>query len=158
MLTAKGLLFEIEWSKLKTDYGTTEASILGEDDDSEEDVDFEKTISEEVMKGSLEKKRAFMVKFLNRKNYELGNRKISQRTLKIDSQVAGKSTTTFKLKKGEKIFHIKDSDVDDGDTEVIAEELEKSFLGQVTSKPAPGAEGKKPKKYPPKGLPSQVWT
>ena len=50
------LEFEIEWSKLKTDFGTTEASILGEDDDSEEDVDFEKTISEEVMKGSLEKK------------------------------------------------------------------------------------------------------
>ena len=80
------------------------------------------------MKGSLEKKRAFMVKFLNRKNYELGNRKISQRTLKIDSQVAGKSTTTFKLKKGEKIFHIKveDSDVEDGETEFLAEELEKS--------------------------------
>ena len=96
-----------------------------------------------------------MVKFLNRKNYELGNRKISQRTLKINSQVAGKSTTTFKLNKGERIFHIKveDSDVDDGDAEVIAEEVEKSFLGQVTSKTAPGAEGKKPKKYPQKDCP-----
>ena len=52
MLPRDYLEFEIEWSKLKTDFGTTEASILGEDDDSEEDVDFEKTISEEVMKGS----------------------------------------------------------------------------------------------------------
>ena len=61
------LEFEIEWSKMKTDIGNTEAAIFGEDDDSEDDVDFEKTITEEVMKGSLEKKRSFMVKFLNRK-------------------------------------------------------------------------------------------
>ena len=96
------------------------------------------------MKGSLEKKRAFMVKFLNRKNYELGNRKISQRTLKIDSQAAGESTTTFKFKKGEKIINVKveDSDVEDGETEVLAKELEKTFLGQVVNKPIQGAEGK----------------
>ena len=69
------------------------------------------------MKGSLEKKRAFMVKFLHRKNYELGNRKVSQRTLKMDPQVVGKSNTTFKLNRGEKIFHTKveDSEADDGD-------------------------------------------
>ena len=73
----------------------TEGSILGEDDYSDEGIDFEKTISEEVMRGSLEKKRSFMVKFLHRKNYELSNRKVSQRTLNIDPQAAGKST--FKI-------------------------------------------------------------
>ena len=39
----------------------------------------EKTITEQVMQGSLEKKRDFMVKFLERKSTELGNRKASQR-------------------------------------------------------------------------------
>ena len=65
--------FEIEWSKVKTDYSMSENSILGESDDSDEGMDFEKTISEEVLKGSLEKKRTFLVKFLHRKSCELGN-------------------------------------------------------------------------------------
>ena len=45
--------------------------------------------------------------------------------------MVGKSNTTFKLKRGEKIFHIKveDSEADDGDAEAVAGELEKSLLG-----------------------------
>ena len=72
----------------------------------------------------------------------MGNRKLSQQNLKIDSQVAGESTTDFKFKNGERIFHIKVEDSDDGDTEVLAGELEKTFLGQVVNKPVQGAEEK----------------
>ena len=70
--------------------------------------------------------------------------------LKMDPQVVGKSNTTFKLKRGKKIFHIKveDSEADDGDAEAVAGELEKSLLGQVLSRPPPAAEGKKQRNTP----------
>ena len=87
----------MRWSKVKTDYSMTESSILGESDDSDEGIDFEKTITEEVLRGSLEKKRTFLVKFLRRKSCELGNRKVSQRTLNIDTQAAVRSS--FKINK-----------------------------------------------------------
>ena len=41
----------------------------------------------------------------------------------------------------------------EADTENLAGELEKTFLGQVVNKPMQGAEGKKSKKYPPKDCP-----
>ena len=73
-------------------------------------------------------------------------------TLKIDSQTPGKTTTTFKFKKGEKIFHIKveDSDVEDGHSEDLDGEL--TLIGQVVNKHG-AAEGRKPKKYPQKDCP-----
>ena len=56
------------------------------------------------MQGSLEKKRDFMVKFLERKSTELGNRKASQRALSIDSQPGEK--TSIRVRAGEKIFTV----------------------------------------------------
>ena len=96
--------FAIEWAKVKTDYSMRENSLLEESEDEDEGLDFEKNISEEVLKGSLEKKRNSMVKFLQRKNCELGNRKASQRTLNIDNQDEEKSS--LKIKRGDKVFHV----------------------------------------------------
>ena len=78
--------FAVEWAKAKRDHSMLENSLLEESEDKDKGLDFEKTISEEVLKGSLEKKRNFSVKFLQRKNTELGNRKASQRTLNIDNK------------------------------------------------------------------------
>ena len=113
--------------------------------------DFDKMITDKVLRGSLEKK-SFLVKFLDRKCCELGNRRASQYTLNMDTQAAGR--TTFKIRKGEKIYHIRveDTSEEEEDGETLAEEFEKTLLGQVMNKPAPGAE-KKVKKYPPKECP-----
>ena len=117
----------LRWSKVKTDYSMTESSILGESDDSDEGIDFEKTITEEVLRGSLEKKRTFLVKFLRRKSCELGNRKVSQHTLNIDPQAAGRSS--FKIKKGERVFHvqIENTSEEEDSGENLAGEFEKHF-------------------------------
>ena len=138
---------------MKTDHSMTESSILDESDDSNDGIDSEKTISEEVLRGSLEKNRSFLVKFLHRKCCELGNRRASQRTINIDTQAAGRSP--FKIKKGERIFHVRventSEEEEDGDS--LAKEFEKTFLGQMMNKPTQGGERKKVKKYPPKDCP-----
>ena len=113
---------------MKTDYIMTESSILGESDDSDDGIDFKKTISEEVSRGSLEKKRTFLVKFLHRKSCELGNLKVSQRTLNIDTQAAGRSS--FRIKKGERIFHVQveDTSEEEEDSDNLAKEFEEKKI------------------------------
>ena len=94
--------FMIEWAKTKTDH-MMDSSLLDESDE-DEGLDFEKTITEQVMQGSLEKKRNFMVKFLERKSTELGNRKASQRALNIDSRPVER--TSIRVKTGDRVFRI----------------------------------------------------
>ena len=140
--------FMIEWAKTKTDH-MLENSLLDESDE-DEGLDFEKTITEQVMQGSLEKKRNFMVKFLERKSTELGNRKASQRALNIDSRPVER--TSIRVKTGDRVFRIQIPTPSGGDESDSPDEgQEKMYVGQlIDDKTKPTAKKSAKSKFPPK--------
>ena len=85
-----------------------------------------------------------MVKFLERKSTELGNRKASQRALSIDSQPGEK--TSIRVKTGDKIFRVQipaSSGEDEDDS--LDGSQEKTYVGQLINDQAQSAAKKSPK-------------
>ena len=72
--------FGAEWAKERA-----KSMIGGEESDEydEEDggIDLNRTIAEETLKGSLEEKKNFLIKFLKRKLLEMGQKQATARTL-----------------------------------------------------------------------------
>ena len=96
--------FEAEWSKIKAlqVMQANTISVLDDSDDLEVAIDFNKTKEEEAIEGSLEQKKIFLANFLNRKLVEIGNQRSAARNLRI----VRTPSSTFKIKKGDSVFHV----------------------------------------------------
>ena len=69
----------------------TEATELDEDEDGT-GIDMDKTINEEITKGTLDEKKTFLVEFMRTKLLELGSKQASARNLGSEA-IADKKTS-----------------------------------------------------------------
>ena len=119
--------FENEWAKRRSKaMFETEAAELSEDEEGT-GIDMDKTISDEITKGSLDERKTFLIEFLRTKLIELGAKKASARNLGNEAIVEKKPKKSVRFKKGDRVFNVTevDEEVDDLDSdEDIAEDLE----------------------------------
>ena len=67
----------------------------------------DRTITEEVTKGSLEEKKDFLVRFLKRKLLEMGNKQATAITLGEDRSPKRKPNKSVRFRKGERMFSLR---------------------------------------------------
>ena len=79
-------------------------------DEDEEDlgIDLNKTIAEEISKGSIDSKKDFLVKFLRRKLLELGQKQATARTLGEDMSPEKKGKRPVRFRRGDKVSRVKE--------------------------------------------------
>ena len=119
--------FENEWAKKRSKaMFATEAAELDEDEDGT-GIDMDKTINEEITKGTLDEKKTFMVEFLRTKLLELGSKQASARNLESEATADKKGRKTVRFRRGDKIFNVVEVDCEedslDSDND-LAESLE----------------------------------
>ena len=119
--------FENEWAKKRSKaMFATEAAELDEDEDGT-GIDMDKTINEEITKGTLDEKKTFLVEFLRTKLLELGSKQASARNLESEATADKKGRKTVRFRRGDKIFNVVEVDCEedslDSDND-LAESLE----------------------------------
>ena len=92
-----------------------------------------RTIAEKSMKGSLEEKKNFLIKFLKRKLLEMGQKQAIARTLGEDTSPERKSKRTVRFRRGDKVFSVKEvisgnSSSENEDEASLIAEFETLFL------------------------------
>ena len=98
--------FENEWAKKRSKaMFATEAAELDEDEDGT-GIDMDKTINEEITKGTLDEKKTFLVEFLRTKLLELGSKQASARNLGSEATADKKDRKTVRFRRGDKVFHV----------------------------------------------------
>merc|ERR1712030_79558 len=119
--------FENEWAKKRSKaMFETEAAELDEDEDGT-GIDMDKTINDEITKGSLDERKTFLIEFLRTKLLELGAKQASVRNLGHEGIAEKKPKKTVRFKRGDRVFNVTevDEDVEDMDSdEDIAGDLE----------------------------------
>ena len=119
--------FENEWAKKRSKaMFATEATELDEDEDGT-GIDMDKTINEEITKGTLDEKKTFLVEFLRTKLLELGSKQASARNLGSEAIADKKTRKTVRFRRGDKVFNVvevngEDDSLDSDDD--LAESLE----------------------------------
>ena len=145
--------FVNEWAKKRAK--AMFASEGGEETDDEDGtgIDMNKTISEEIKKGSLDEKKEFLVEFLKTKLIELGSKQASARTLGEDKSPERNPRKSVRFKRGDKIFRLLEvggnDSFSDSDNE-LSEEFE-AILALKDDKKGKGS--KKKNKFPLKKCP-----
>ena len=76
------------------------------DDEDGTGIDMNKTITEEVTKGSLEEKKDFLVLFMKRKLLEMGTKQATARTLGEDKSPERKPKKSVRFKRGDRVFRV----------------------------------------------------
>ena len=66
----------------------------------------DKTINEEITKGTLDEKKTFLVEFLRTKLLELGSKHASARNLGSEVTADKKAKKTVKFRRGDKVFNV----------------------------------------------------
>ena len=104
----------------------TKAAELNEDEDGT-GIDMDKTINDEITKGSLDERKTFLVEFLRTKLLELGSKQASARNLGSEAIADKKAKKTVRFKRGDRVFNIVEVN-EEGDSldsdEDLAESLE----------------------------------
>ena len=90
-------------------------------------IDMDKTINEEITKGTLDEKKTFLVEFLRTKLLELGSKQASARNLGSEAIADKKTRKTVRFRRGDKVFNVvevngEDDSLDSDDD--LAESLE----------------------------------
>ena len=143
--------FVQDWAKERA------KSILANEANEETDeedgtgIDMDKTIIEEVTKGSLEEKKDFLVLFLKRKLLEMGTKQATARTLGEDKSPERKAKKGVRFKRGERMFRVLelnegDYSSDSDELEAFVEDFETIFtMNEDVRKKEPGKGKKKTK-------------
>merc|ERR1711888_92240 len=115
----------------------------------------DKTINEEITKGTLDEKKTFLVEFLRTKLLELGSKQASARNLGSEAIAHKKTRKTVRFKKGDRVFNIVEVN-DEGDSldsdEDLTESLE-TILALRRDDVRQQGSGKKKSKLPQKKCP-----
>ena len=86
----------------------------------------DKTINDEITKGSLDERKAFLVEFLRTKLLELGSKQASARNLGSEAIADKKAKKTVRFKKGDRVFSIVEVN-EEGDSIDSDEDLTESL-------------------------------
>ena len=87
----------------------------------------DKTINEEITKGTLDEKKTFLVEFLRTKLLELGSKQASARNLGSEAIADKKTRKTVRFRRGGKVFNVKEVNGEDDSLDSdddLAESLE----------------------------------
>ena len=118
--------FENEWAKRRSKaMFETEAAEPNEDEDGT-GIDMDKTINDEITKGSLDERKTFLVEFLRTKLLELGSKQASARNLGNETITDKKPRKTVRFKKGDRVFSIVE-EKEEGDSIESDEDLTESL-------------------------------
>ena len=114
--------FVQDWAKERAkSMLANEAAEESEDEDGT-GIDMNKTITEEITKGSLEEKKDFLVNFLKRKLIELGTKQATARTLGEDKSPERRPKKSVRFKRGDRVFRL--LELDDKDLSSDSEDVE----------------------------------
>ena len=95
--------FENEWAKKRSKaMFETKAAELNEDEDGT-GIDMDKTINDEITKGSLDERKTFLVEFLRTKLLEMGSKQASARNLGNEASIEKKPRKTVRFRKGDRV-------------------------------------------------------
>ena len=130
-----------------------EAAEESEDEDGT-GIDMNKTITEEITKGSLEEKKDFLVNFLKRKLIELGTKQATARTLGEDKSPERRPKKSVRFKRGYRVFRLLELDDKDlsSDSEDV-EDFEMIFTMNEDVRKKETGKSKKKNKFPLKKCP-----
>merc|ERR1711895_332917 len=120
--------FENEWAKRRSKaMFDTEAIESGEEEDGT-GFDMDKTINDEINKGSLDERKTFLVEFMRTKLLEMGSKQASARNLGNEASTEKKPKKTVRFRKGDRVFTVVEekegNDSIDSDEEDLTESLE----------------------------------
>merc|ERR1711888_160526 len=120
--------FENEWAKRRSKaMFDAEAIVSGEEEDGA-GFDMDKTINDEINKGSLDERKTFLVEFMRTKLLEMASKQASARNLGNEGSIENKPRKTVRFKRGDRVFTVMEekegNDSIDSDEEDLAESLE----------------------------------
>merc|ERR1711888_71872 len=113
--------FENEWAKRRSKaMFDAEAIESGEDADGT-GIDMDKTINDEINKGSLDERKTFLVEFMRTKLLEMGSKQASARNLGNEASTEKKPKKIVRFKRGDRVFTVtEEKDSIDSDEEDLA--------------------------------------
>ena len=147
--------FENEWAKKRSKaMFASEAASLVEDDDEESGIDMDKTINEEITKGTLDEKKTFLVEFMRTKLLELGSKQAAVRNMEGENQTEKKEKRTIRFKRGDKVFRVTETNADDESSSEDDTDLAESLEAVLALKDeSPSMSARKRTKLPQKKCP-----
>ena len=146
--------FVQDWAKERAkSMIANEAKEESEDEDGT-GIDMNKTIDEEVNKGSLEEKKDFLVNFLKRKLIELGSKQATARTLGEDRSPERKPKKSVRFKRGDRVFRL--MELDDKDSSSDSDHVEDFDLIFTMNEDVRKKGPRKKNKFPQKNAPYSV--
>merc|ERR1712030_113753 len=97
--------FENEWAKRRSKaIFDSEAAELSDDEEGI-GIDMDKTINDEITKGSLDERKTFLIEFLRTKLIELGAKQAPVRNLGHEGIAEKKPKKTVRFKRGDRVFN-----------------------------------------------------
>ena len=139
LLRRDGAEFGTEWAKERARSMMATEIPEASDEDDDMGIDLNRTIADEISKGSLEAKKDFLVRFLKTKLLELGQKQATARTLGEDRSPERRKKSV-RFKRGDKVFRMKEIDPgectsDEDEVEGLIDDFETLFLMNEDDRP-----------------------
>ena len=146
--------FVQDWAKERAKSMLANEATEDTDDEDGTGIDMNKTITEEVTKGSLEEKKDFLVLFMKRKLLEMGTKQATARTLGEDKSPERKPKKSVRFKRGDRVFRVLELNEEDfsSDSDEL-EDFEAIFTANEDIRKKEPGRGKKKTKFSSKKCP-----